>query len=374
MTKFPTVNPAAQLNPDWSVSGGQLLQATLAVQGLRQSDLAERTGLSPKHINQIIKRGTAISGDTASALELALGVSADAWTRADAIHEANQGRRRARERMSEWLPWASRFDRAALEKHRVLNHGDHGVDVVSKVLDLFRVSSPQAFDRTYVQPRVSFRRTQDFVISNENTALWLRLIERASERRAPLPKFSPKKLRAALPKLRALTTLDIVDGLHEARLLLADAGVDLVFVSNISGTRIKGATWWVTDRPIIGVTEHYRRADIVWFSIFHEIGHILLHPRRAVFIDEPDQDSDGAEGEADTFAAHEMLGADGPEYLKAPHSRTELQLFATRAGVDVSIVVGQYLFHHRDAYRAFSKYLRRLSDGDVARLEEDAVH
>jgi Zn-dependent peptidase ImmA (M78 family) len=52
--------------------------------------------------------------------------------------------------------------------------------------------------------------------------------------------------------------------------------------------------------------------DSVWFSLFHEIGHLLLHPRRVSFNQfDPaaGDDVDGKEKEANTCASETLIPA-----------------------------------------------------------------
>jgi HTH-type transcriptional regulator/antitoxin HigA len=86
-------------------------------------------------------------------------------------------------------------------------------------------------------------------------------------------------------------------------------------------------------------------ADIFWFSLFHELGHILLHDRQAVFLEDgcasPEQKD--REEAADRFAADTLI----PEknYLRfLKHgiiTPVSVRGFAAGMGIDVGIVVGR---------------------------------
>src|SRR5207249_11702800 len=58
---------------------GQTLQETIDAVGIDQRELAVRSGLSAKHINQIIKGIAPITHDTAIRLERVTGVPARMW-------------------------------------------------------------------------------------------------------------------------------------------------------------------------------------------------------------------------------------------------------------------------------------------------------
>lgn len=59
---------------DWADPPGRMLQRELDAQGLTQSQLATRTGLSTKHVNLVVKGTALLSPDVAISLEQVLGV------------------------------------------------------------------------------------------------------------------------------------------------------------------------------------------------------------------------------------------------------------------------------------------------------------
>lgn len=83
--------------PDWiSPHPGETLAEVLAARGMTQVELSRRTGLSTKHLNQIIKGVIGISVHVAVDLEKATGVKAIVWLMLDAQHRLDvytKGRR-----------------------------------------------------------------------------------------------------------------------------------------------------------------------------------------------------------------------------------------------------------------------------------------
>jgi plasmid maintenance system antidote protein VapI len=61
------------------------LRQVLLARGIRQSEIAERAGLSAKHIKQIVNESIGITGDVAVLLECTLRVPELFWTRAEAL-------------------------------------------------------------------------------------------------------------------------------------------------------------------------------------------------------------------------------------------------------------------------------------------------
>ncbi len=69
--------------------------------------------------------------------------------------------------------------------------------------------------------------------------------------------------------------------------LAAEAGVAIVFVDTITGAPIIGATRWLSPKKaLIQLSYSFQTYDQLWFTFFHEAGHILLHGKRETFIDD----------------------------------------------------------------------------------------
>ena len=356
--------------PDWSVHPGSVLRQVLEKRGIRQAELAERTGLTSKHVNQIVKEGVGISGDIAVLLERALDIPAQFWMQLNADYEAHVSKEKAKDKLPEFYMWANKFDSSTLQRHGVTASGDDQATKVEKVLKFFGVASPEAFERTWLRPRVSFRRSQSFTVAEQNTALWLRLVERSAELVTVLP-FRVGALRKVARTLPAMTNLAIPDGFMAARAALAEAGVVLTFVREVPGTRVCGATWWLgSERPVIGLTERHRKPDIFWFSLVHEIAHLLLHPKRTTFLDLDDEKAaDGtAEKEANAFAEATLLPDGAAARIAAASTREDLLLLATRLGIGVTIVAGQH-GHATDRWSLGSSLRGKITEMDLEALE-----
>ena len=98
------------------------------------------------------------------------------------------------------------------------------------------------------------------------------------------------------------------------------------------------------DRVILGMTIRGKSADIFWFSLFHEIGHILLHSKKDIFIDLETGSRDcHKELEADEFAASMLIPeSDYAEFISnGLFNVTSVKAFSERIGIHPCIVVGR---------------------------------
>jgi plasmid maintenance system antidote protein VapI len=77
---------------------GETLRARLKQLRMSQVELCRRTGLSTKHVNQVVKGAIGVSADIALLLERETGIPSAAWNRLDAAWRDRQARARAEAR------------------------------------------------------------------------------------------------------------------------------------------------------------------------------------------------------------------------------------------------------------------------------------
>jgi hypothetical protein len=175
---------------------------------------------------------------------------------------------------------------------------------------------------------------------------WLRLgeIEGAARECAA---FDPKAFKAVLTRCRALTSRSFPEIEEELQTLCASAGVALVFVPELPKTHVSGVARWLNkDKALIQLSLRYRTADSLWFTFFHEAGHILLHGKKTVFIDESDGAVNELEKEADRFASDLLIPPAAFSQFKRARdfSTASVKRFAEMHCIAPGIVVGR--LHH----------------------------
>jgi len=125
--------------------------------------------------------------------------------------------------------------------------------------------------------------------------------------------------------------------------LCGPCGVAVVFVPELPGLRVWGATRWLSPtRALIQLSLRYKTDDHLWFTLFHEAGHILLHNKRDVFVESGISD-DEEERAADRFAANHLIPPSDFQRLRqeAPFSEGAVREFAQELGIAPGIVVGR---------------------------------
>jgi plasmid maintenance system antidote protein VapI/Zn-dependent peptidase ImmA (M78 family) len=372
---------AVAFKPDYATSAGAYLQIVLDELGMTQADLAARTGLSSKHINQIIKRGLTISPETATQLEYATDVPAETWAGLDARHQAFLARGRAAERFSTSLEWLDRFNLSELAKRGIIETTTRTVETMVAVLRFFGISDPEGWERVWRPSLTSFRRSPSFKPDTTATTIWLRAGQRAAARIETAP-YDQRRLLGLIDELRGLTRRDPEEALPLVQELLAEAGVALVLVAEFDGCRASGATWWASPtKAVIILSNRGKREDRLWFSLFHELGHVLRHAKRDTFIDQTRADDsdrppwadpapssgfidDGSrdsaiEQEADEFAGDALIPPALRGHVSSLSTPADVQRLADQIGVSPGVVAGRYQYETGD-YRKFNSLRREV--------------
>jgi len=350
-----------EFKPDYAVAPGATLLETIQSQGISQAELAKRTGRPLKTINEIIKGKAAITAETALQLEHVLGVPASFWNNLERNYRQALASFKEQEALEAGKEWVKKFPVKELIKRDALAESREGVELVRAMFQFFGVSSTSAWSQVWNAPAAAYRRSPAFRSSPESTAAWLRLGEMAAKKQE-LPAFDKAVFKKVLASMRTLMSL------HPAELqtsMVAEcrkAGVSLVFIKELPRTRVHGAVRWVGENPIIQLSCRYKVEDIFWFTFFHEAGHVLLHGKRDVFL-EDDGNGDDKEREADAFATSQLI----PElqwrrFVATAHfSESSVQTFADTLGIPAGIVVGR-LQHEKMIPFSRLNYLRQRFD------------
>ena len=94
-----------------------------------------------------------------------------------------------------------------------------------------------------------------------------------------VPKFDKKKFEKAVDYALTLTTQH-GDFYPLIRKAFEDAGVIFVILPNLPGSGINGATKKIGQNVMLMVNDRRFYSDTFWFTLFHEIGHIINAIRR----------------------------------------------------------------------------------------------
>lgn len=357
---------AAPFEPNWAIHPGATVADCLEEQGLSQVDAATRLGLSKKFVNDLIRGRAGIKPDTAHALSLVLGSTPAFWLRLQAQYEADRARHDAEgalaKRHTEWL---KQFPVGHMTKLGWVDPANTVISKIKALLRFFGVADRDAWQSLYEKRATAFRTSKAHAAQLGATTAWLRRAELLAQAAEVRP-FDLEGFRTLLPKLRALSRReDFLVAFEELREACAAVGVAVVFVPAPKGCRASGATFFLGERAVLALSGRHRTDDHLWFSFFHEAGHLVLHGRKLLVIEGLDTNDEAIEREADAFARDQLIPPDSAAKLPGLNSPAKIEAFARRLGVSTGIVVGRMqhdgLIHHA-AYHALKRKLNWAHD------------
>ncbi len=331
-----------QYAPDYAVLPGETLLETLESLGMSQAELANRTGRPTKTINEIIKGKASITPETALQLERVFGVPASFWNNLERNYRETVARLQEQEKLQAEVKWLNRIPLKAMIKSGWVRAFKDRVRQLEEVLNFFGVSSPAQYQRIWHHPAASFRKSKAFQSDADALACWLRKGELAAQR-IQCSTYDEKRFADALKNIRSLTATSVEKFQTELVRLCAEAGVAVVFVPELPGSRASGATRWLnSSKALIQLSLRYKTDDHLWFTFFHEAAHILNHGKKEVFI-EVDCSGDSKEDEANRFAASFLIPDADFQRLKklSSISKAVISRFAQELGIAPGIIVGR---------------------------------
>jgi HTH-type transcriptional regulator/antitoxin HigA len=200
---------------------------------------------------------------------------------------------------------------------------------------------------------------EDTNINESALAIWqARVLRQASFQRQKLKTKFNIVDASWLANLATLSSRP--DGPLRAVEFLRERGIILVVVPHLPHTRLDGAAMLLSDStPVIALTFRYDRLDSFWFTLFHEIGHVLLHFNHGLeagFVDNLDVGGGNQkERDADLFALSALIPDEVWDTASARFSKSpdHIRRLAESLGIAPAIVAGRIRKERAD-YKIFN--------------------
>ena len=354
---------------------GDTIQETIDTIGMSQFELAERMGKNNKNINQIIKGKEPITQNTALQLERVLGIPASFWIEREKEYRQELASIEAEEALASQREWLKEFPIKAMQNFGWIPAATNEVQLVKDLLTFFGLASPLQWKEIYLDHSVtvSFRMSLAHTSSPGALSAWLRKGElQAQELKLKIrhaSSFGGKKsyvssrFTNSLSKVLPLVELQPNDFKERLQGICSDAGVAVVYTPCLPKVTASGASRWIKNltTPLIQLSGRYKTNDHFWFSFFHEAGHILLHGKKGVFL----EDVQGAridkkkEKEADSFASELLFPSKALKKLLDERRVDEdvIASYAKEYHTHPAIIAGR-LEHHGMCHPSLFRHLK----------------
>lgn len=356
------------ISRDLIIHPGETIADVLEDRGITQAELASRAGVSPAYVSNVIAGKKGISANFAMGLEYALGVPKSFWLNLQANYEAEllevneeqtitDEERKVREDLKDIVKYLRKQGKMLIGENK-----DESILSLRKVLQISNITNLKE-----MIPTGAFRMAGNAAVNPNVLGAWIRLCQLAGNDKTISAKFEKKYTNDLIQEIKSIMCCKNAELQRALKNVMEKYGIDFSVVKNFRGAPVHGYISQKNDgiyQMVLTIRGAF--ADIFWFSLFHEIGHIVNGDigKNLKFLDYGnDYDKELA---ADLFASNMLLS---PESYKAFIQRNDFSIeaicrYAESQHVMPYIVIGRLQKEKYLAYTMYSKYKLRYKWSD----------
>lgn len=359
------------ISRDLIIHPGETIADVLEERGITQAELATRTGVSTAYVSSVISGKKNISTKFAMSLEYALGVSKSFWLNLQANYDAELLEFNKELTITEEEKQAYRTLTEVIKFLRKMGTIPVAQKMEETVLSLRKALQISNLENLKgLVPQGAFRIDTKTVINPYVLGAWLRLCQISGETSTVSNSFCVDQVEDLISEIKEVMIKSSGDSQpsydfqHELKQTMQRYGVEFEVVQNFRGAPVHGYISQTKDgiyQMVLTIRGAF--ADIFWFSLFHEIGHIVNGDvsRGAKFIDISESLDEQRERAADTFASNALLDPQSyTQFIKRGNfSIDAIAKYASTQNVMPYIVIGRLQKEQRIPYSWYSGYKLR---------------
>lgn len=315
---------------------GYYIKEIVDESGITQEDFAKRLDTTPKNLSYLIRGEQSLSIDIALKLSRMIGTSIYYWLNLQNTYDALIAEFKSQEELVEERKIFKEIDYKYFRDNFGLPDLPRQIDEqIKAVREFLHVSSLTVLKKRNLA--VSFRSaSQQLTEANIIKANVMVQIAMNQALKSEVPRFNKKQFEDAIEYALTLTRehKKFYPLIREA---FKKAGVIFVILTNLSGSKINGATKKVGNSIMLMVNDRRLNSDTFWFTLFHEIGHIMNNDLGISF------DKEDGESVADKYAEDALIPPEQYQAFveKGEFTISSIKSFADTINRDPGIVLGR---------------------------------
>lgn len=333
---------------------GYYIKEIIENSGLTQEDFAKRLGTTPKNISILIQGKQSLSMDMAVKLSKMLGTSVNYWLNLQSAFDSVEAEMMAEQDLEAERRIFQFLDYAYFCREYGLPNLPGRIDEqIQEVRKFLQISSLQVLAQRDMA--VNFR-SSTLELSEEDTVRANAMVQIAVNKslNVTTPRFNKKTFEEAADYALTLTkNHENFYSLLRDRFLAC--GVVFVILPNLPKSQINGATKRLGKHIMLMVNDRKMYSDSFWFTLFHEIGHIMNGDYGISF----EKEKGEQEAAANQYAENKLIPSDSyREFLAAGNfSADSIVSFANQIDRDPGIVLGRL---QNDGHVGYNRSYERL--------------
>lgn len=298
---------------------GYFIREQMELRDWTQEDLAEIMGITIKHLNMILREKQPLTIDIARLLGEVFNTSAQYWLNIDSGYRLWKNQEKSEKEKAADIRGMiyERMPVNDMVRKGWLHSCDNIDELSEQVIEFWNLKS---LDFTYLDKNLLpclTRKSEAYNQYNASYALtWYQMACNIAGRKRP-KNYDKVKLVSLYDEMHTFTFID--GGINKFLRELKNAGVIFFVLPHLNKTYIDGAAFFSDENPVIVYTGRYKRIDNFWFTVAHEIAHILKHinEKTPFILDRfKDGDRNKMEDEANGLAAEKLRHKEISEFLE----------------------------------------------------------
>ena len=350
------------LSLDFIIHPGETIKEVLEEKQMNQEELAIRTGFSPKHVSEVVNGKKGISPSFAKSLEYVFGIPASFWINLQGIYdkelleykeqvEIDENEVNIIKQLKDLIKYA--------EKLQIIKKTKNEISQIIELRNICNVTNLTYINKLCTSA-IAFRKSKTIETNLYVLYVWIRICELNAEKSKIENEYNEEKLKANISNIKKCMFLEVNEAIRELTRIFAECGIVFQVVKNFTGAPVQGFIKKSDNKIILSMTIRGAFADIFWFTLFHEIGHLLNGDiGNSNFIDFTNSKSD-MENLADEYARNTLINEDEFNNFIKRQNLTELDIikFANQQNVQPFIVVGR-IQKEKNNFRIFTRLKKK---------------
>lgn len=343
------------------VHPGETIKEILEDKKMTQEELAIRTGYTPKHVSEVINGKKGISSDFANALEYAFNIPTLFWLN---------------------LQW--NYDKEMIELQKINDITCNEYNILKELKDIVKYcESEKIIEKTsnkamtvlsmrkflginnltviptLTHSSISFRGSKKQKVNVNVLYAWKKICEYLTDKVDVVNIFDKEKLKNYFNEIKRTMFLTPNEMIKKLKDIFLSCGIVFEVVHNFVGAPVQGFIEKNKDKVVLCMTIRQSFSDIFWFTLFHEIGHLINDDFVDQYIDYSFVENE-REKKADLFARDILINqADYEKFIKDGKPKyIDIKEFAKSQNVIPTIVIGRIQNDTKD-YKYLLKYKER---------------
>ena len=331
-----------------AIPPGATIKEQLETRGMKQKEFAIRMDLSEKHVSRLINGQVELTKPVAIRLEAVLGLPAKFWNSLESNYREKLARVIDENELEKDAQIAKLFPYAKVAKLGWVPKTRKAEEKAIHLRRFFEVAKLELLELLKT-PGIAYRKVGSNGTADYSLAIWAQKAK-VDARNYELSPINISKLEEVIPTIREMTLMEPNEFCKELIQILSKCGIALVFLPHIGGSFLHGASFYDGKHIVLGLTVRGKTADKFWFSLFHELYHIL-----SGHINNPEGTNDIDEQEADSYSKNVLISKKHFDEFRRNecYSRECIIRFSNDVNISPGIVLGRL---QKENYVPYNRY------------------